>query len=110
MSTRLQGVWREPREALRRWLSTHRSLRLLEDELDDSIARLLHQAESFESQLVDFGLARLPRSEAFRFFRQLVNYDESTLATVKPDKWSRLLSADDSVLRHSPSSVAAPCA
>jgi type IV secretion/conjugal transfer VirB4 family ATPase len=85
VSTRLQGVWREPREALRRWLSTHRSLQLLEAELDDSIARLLHQAESFESQLVDFGLARLARTEAFRFFRQLVNYDEPTLAAVTPD-------------------------
>jgi hypothetical protein len=34
--------------------------------------------------LVDFGVARLARSEAFRFFRQLVNYDEPTLAAVKP--------------------------
>lgn len=82
VSSRLEGVWREPREALRRWLSTHHSLKLLEAELDDSVARLLHQAESFESQLVDFGLARLARSEAFRFFRQLVNYDEPTLAAV----------------------------
>jgi type IV secretion system protein TrbE len=79
-STRLQGVWREPREALRRWLSTHHSLKLIDADLDDAIARLNHQAESLESQLADFGLARLSRGEAFRFFRQLVNYDASVLS------------------------------
>jgi type IV secretion system protein VirB4 len=76
----LQGIWREPREAIRRWLSTHRALKLLESELDDAISRLDHQAQSFESQLADFGLTRLSRSDAFRFFRHLVNYDVSVLA------------------------------
>ena len=84
VSTRLQGVWREPREAFRRWLSTHHSLKLLEAELDDAIDRLSHQAESFESQLADFGLARLARGEAFQFFRQLVNYDLPVLSAATP--------------------------
>ena len=83
-STRLHGIWREPREAIRRWLSTHHALRLLESELDDAISKLDHQAQSFESQLADFGLARLARSEAFRFFRHLVNYDDSVLAATTP--------------------------
>jgi type IV secretion system protein VirB4 len=103
VSTRLQGVWREPREALRRWLSTHRSLQLLEAELDDSIARLLHQAESFESQLADFGLARLERCEAFRFFRQLVNYDVPVLAAVTrstPEAYLDYFVADSAVECH----------
>src|SRR5919107_5508438 len=69
VSTRLHGLWREPRQALRRWLSTHHSMKVLETELDDAIDRLLHQAESFESQLADFGLARLARPAAFQFFR-----------------------------------------
>ncbi|HEX6314726.1 MAG TPA: hypothetical protein VFZ73_07700, partial [Gemmatimonadaceae bacterium] len=84
VSTRLHGIWREPREAFRRWLSTHRSLQLLESELENAIERLLHQAEAFESQLCDFGLARLARSDAFHFFRQLVNYDQAVLSAVPP--------------------------
>jgi hypothetical protein len=84
VSTRLHGLWQQPREALRRWLSTHHALKMLESELDDAIDRLLHQAEAFESQLADFGLARLSRSDAFRFFRHLVNYDERILSAVPP--------------------------
>jgi type IV secretion system protein TrbE len=84
VSTRLQGIWREPREAFRRWLSTHHSLKLLEAELDDAVQGLIHQADSFESQLADFGLARLARREAFQFFRQLVNYDLSVLSATTP--------------------------
>jgi hypothetical protein len=84
VSTRLQGVWREPREAFRRWLSTHHSLKVLEAELDDAIDRLSHQAESFESQLADFGLARLAKGDAFQFFRQLVNYDLPVLSAATP--------------------------
>jgi type IV secretion system protein VirB4 len=84
VSTRLHGIWKEPRAALQRWLSTHHSLRLLETELDDAVERLLHQADAFESQLTDFGLSRLACSEAFLFFRQLVNYDPSVLSAVPP--------------------------
>jgi type IV secretion/conjugal transfer VirB4 family ATPase len=103
VSTRLQGVWREPREAVRRWLSTHSSLKLVEADLDDSIARLLHQAESFESQLADFGLARLATAEAFGFFRQLVNYDRRTLAAVTsstPEAYLDYFIADSPVECH----------
>ena len=84
VSKRLHGLWQQPSEALRRWLSTHHALKMLESELDDAIDRLLHQAEAFESQLADFGLARLSRSDAFRFFRHLVNYDERILSAVPP--------------------------
>ena len=80
-STRLERIRREPREALRRWLSTQRSLTLLESELDHAVGVLEHKAETFESQLADFGLLRLGRTDAFRFFRQLVNYDPSVLAS-----------------------------
>jgi hypothetical protein len=44
----------------------------------------MHQAESFESQLADFGFERLARREAFQFFRQLVNYDLSVLSAATP--------------------------
>ncbi len=79
-TTRLDRIRREPREALRRWLSTQHSLTLLESELDHAIGVLEHKAETFESQLADFGLLRLGRADAFRFFRQLVNYDPPVLA------------------------------
>jgi len=79
-STRLDRIGREPREALRRWLSTQRSLSLLESELDQALGVLDHKAGTFESQLADFGLMRLGRTDAFRFFRQLVNYDPAVLS------------------------------
>ena len=84
VSTRLHGLWREPRQALRRWLSTHHSLKVLETELDDAIDRLLHQAESFETQLADFGLSRLGPPDAYQFFRQLVNYEPAVASAVPP--------------------------
>ncbi len=74
-STALQNVWRDPRQGLRAWLSPSQALSLVEIELDRAIAALHHKAQAFEVQLADFGLRRLPKAEAFRFFRQLVNYD-----------------------------------
>lgn len=71
----LRRGWRAPREALRAWLSPSRVVHLLESELDRAIAHLHHKAQAFEVQLADFGPRRLPKAEAFRFFRQLVNYD-----------------------------------
>ena len=37
-----------------------------------------------ESQLADFGLARLAKGDAFQFFRQLVNYDLPVLSAATP--------------------------
>jgi len=102
-STRLERFWREPREALRTWLSTDRSLKLLESELDHAIDRLDHKAQSFESQLADFTPTRLARPDAFRFFRQLVNYDTSVLAATTvsaPDAYLDYFVADSPVDCH----------
>jgi len=71
----LRGGLRAPREALRAWLSPSRVVQLLESELNRGIAHLHHKAQAFEVQLADFGPRRLPKAEAFRFFRQLLNYD-----------------------------------
>ena len=78
-ATRLERIWRRPADAFRDWLQTQRTLQLLQSELDDTILALHHRAESFESQLADLGLKRLPQAETFRFFRQLVNYDPAVL-------------------------------
>jgi type IV secretion system protein TrbE len=79
-SAPLRHVTRAPREALRSWLSTRRTLTLIDSELDRAIAALHHKAQAVEVQLQEVGLERLAKREAFRFFRQLVNYDPATLA------------------------------
>ena len=68
-----------PREALRAWLSTDRTLKLVESELDRAIGTLHHKAQGFEVQISDFGPARLQKREAFRFFRELVNYEPAVV-------------------------------
>ena len=52
-----------------------RRFSLLESELDRAIGTLHHKAQAFEVQIGEFGPARLDKAEAFRFFRELVNYD-----------------------------------
>ncbi len=74
-STALRGMWRAPRQGLRAWLSSSEAHAFVEAELDRGIAALHHKAQAFEVQLADFGPRRLPKAEAFRFFRQLLNYD-----------------------------------
>jgi len=66
---------REPREALRDWLSHARRCRVIEEELDRAIATLHHKATGIEAQLADVGLERLDKQHAFAFLRRLVNYD-----------------------------------
>ena len=78
-STRLRGLWKGPREALRAWLSTDRTLKLIETELDRAVGTLHHKAQGFEVQISDFGPARLQKREAFRFFRELVNYEPAVV-------------------------------
>jgi type IV secretion system protein VirB4 len=53
---------------------------LIEAELDRAVVNLHHKAQAFEVQPSDFGLQRLSKSEAFHFFRQLVNLDAATTA------------------------------
>ena len=78
-STELRRLWQAPREALRAWLSTEHTLHLLESELDRAIGTLHHKAQGFEVQLSDLGLSRLAKEDAFRFFRELVNYDPAVV-------------------------------
>ena len=73
-STTLRHFWPTPGHALRGWLSPDRTLQLLESELDRAIGTLHHTAQAFEVQIGEFGPARLAKEDAFRFFRELVNY------------------------------------
>ncbi|MBI4263804.1 MAG: hypothetical protein HY657_05485 [Acidobacteria bacterium] len=76
MSTRLQAFWREPRRALREWLSTETTFTFVGTELDRAIARLYQKAAAFEVLLADsIRPTRLDKTQAFRFFRRLVTGD-----------------------------------
>ncbi len=78
-TTLLQRLWRAPRGTLRGWLSTSGAADVLEVELDRAIAALHMKARAIEVQLSDLGLRRLSKTEAFRFFRRLVNYDAASV-------------------------------
>ncbi len=78
-STKLRAIWTQPREAVRRWLGTTDTFALVESELDRAIGTLHHKAQALEVQLAEFGLERLAKDDAFRFFRRLVNYDPATI-------------------------------
>jgi type IV secretion system protein TrbE len=82
-STALRDIQRAPRQALRAWLSPSESLTIVEADLDRAIATLHHKAQAFEVQLADFGLQRLSKAQAFRFFRQLLNYDAVVVDAAK---------------------------
>ena len=75
MPRRSADYGRDPRAALRGWLSSDATVRLLESELDQAIGTLYHKAQAFEVQVSECGLRRLPKADAFRFFRCLVNDD-----------------------------------
>ena len=71
----MRDFWKSPFAGLRNWLSPAVTLRLLDDDLERAVATLRHKADAFQIQLSDLGLAKLTKTQSFRFFRQLVNYD-----------------------------------
>jgi type IV secretion system protein TrbE len=71
--------WRDlvhnSRTTLRDWLTGDATLALVLTDLDRAIARLHQRAAGFEAQLADtLRPTRLPKGEAYRFFRRLTNY------------------------------------
>src|SRR5258705_4957193 len=74
-STHLRALRREPRRAIREWLSTTATCALLEGELTRAVAQLHQKTAAFEIQVADaLKPTRLGKGDAFRFFRHLVNY------------------------------------
>ena len=66
---------RHPRAALADWLSTARTLTLVDDDLERARQQLLTKVEAFVVQLEDTVAPRvLGKAEAFGFFRRLLNY------------------------------------
>jgi type IV secretion system protein TrbE len=82
-TTALRRVWRSPRVALRGWLSSDATVRLLESELNHAIGTLYQKAQAFEVQVSECGLRRLPKADTFRFFRCLLN-DEARSTDAAP--------------------------
>jgi type IV secretion system protein VirB4 len=78
-SSALREAWRHPKASVRAWLSTDDTCEVLEAELDRAIATLHHKAQAFEVQVSDLQPARLPKADAFRFFRGLVNYSPAVV-------------------------------
>jgi type IV secretion/conjugal transfer VirB4 family ATPase len=102
-STRLRELSREPRQALREWLSTRTTCALLEADLDRAITQLHHKASAFEVQLADtVRPTRLAKADAFLFFRRLVNYTphKATGATLRYDTHLDYFVADCSIDCH----------
>jgi type IV secretion/conjugal transfer VirB4 family ATPase len=98
----LGAFCRSPREALARGFSRSRTIALIESELDRALGTLQHKAGAFEAQLGDFGPRRLSKQEAFRFLRQLVNYDPAVADTAPatPDSYLDYFVADSPVECH----------
>ena len=102
-STRLRGLWRDPRRAVSEWLSTRDTIRLLEADLDRAVAHLHQRASAFEVLLADtLQPTRLAKAEAFRFFRSLVNYvpHKATGASLRYDTHLDYFVADSSIECH----------
>ncbi len=102
-STRLCGLWREPRRALREWLSIETTSNVLEAALDRAVAQLHHKASALEVQLADsVRPIRLAKADAFRFFRRLVNYTphKTAGASLQYDTHLDYFVADSSVDCH----------
>jgi Type II/IV secretion system protein len=78
---RLRGLWAEPGAAFRQWLSPRATLALVEADLDRALAHLHQKANAFEVQLTDsVRPTRLHKTDAFQFFRHLVNYSPRLVA------------------------------
>ena len=102
-STRLRALLREPARALKEWLSTETTLHLLDTEFDRAVARLYQKADAFEVLLADcVRPTRLNKTDAYRFFRRLVNYapDKAAGASLKYDTHLDYFVADSSIECH----------
>jgi len=101
-STQLRQLGRAPRKRVQTWLSTSRTVELLEADLDRAVVALNQKAQAFEVQLSDLSPERLSKGDAFHFFRRLLNYDRHTLtaAALKYDTHLDYFVADSAVDCH----------
>jgi len=93
-STSIRDLWTSPIDGIRHWLSPAETLRLLDEHLYRAVATLHHKADAFQVQLNDIGLTKLPKARAFRFLRELVNYDEAVIDAASVKYLSHSVSLD----------------
>jgi len=75
-SSRLRQTVQSPATALRDWLSTGQTAMRLDEDIEQRRQQLRHRVEAFVLQLQDTIRPRLlGKSDAFTFFRRLLNYD-----------------------------------
>lgn len=77
-STDLRGLWHRTGDMLHGWLSPAYAITVLESDLDRALATLHQRVATLEVQLSELGVRRLPKADAFRFFRRLANLDRAT--------------------------------
>jgi type IV secretory pathway VirB4 component len=75
MDRSLRRFLRRPLTTIQEHLSLRHTFNLIESQLDEAVRNLDQVATAFAVQLTDCHLRRLPKSEAFQFFRRLVNFD-----------------------------------
>jgi type IV secretion/conjugal transfer VirB4 family ATPase len=75
-ASRVRSFLASPLSTVHEWLSTRCTVRQLDGEIERLRGRLLHKVDAFVAQLQDTVRPRvLAKGEAFRFFRQVLNYD-----------------------------------
>ena len=75
MAAKVAAIATSPLTGLRACLSTGATVTALGAELDRAVAHLHQKADAFTVQLADtIAPTALPKADAFRFFRRLVNY------------------------------------
>jgi type IV secretory pathway VirB4 component len=83
-ASRIQSFLAAPFRTVREWLSTRHTVVRLDDEIERLRRRLLHKVDAFVAQLQDTVKPRvLTKDEAFRFFRQLLNYDPAKADAIR---------------------------
>jgi type IV secretion/conjugal transfer VirB4 family ATPase len=103
VARRLAAMLKSPRTGLREWLSTRTVVTVLGAELDRATAQLHQKADAFTVQLADtIAPTRLPKGDAFRFFRLLLNYapHKTDDATLKHDTHLDFYAADSAIECH----------
>lgn len=79
----LRQFLRQPLTAIREQLSLRHTFNLIESQLDEAARTLDQLASAFAVQLADCHLRRLHKSEAFSFFRRLLNFDPGVVDASK---------------------------
>jgi len=100
---RLATILKSPRAGLRDWLSADAGIAVISDQLNRAVEHLHQKAAAFTVQLADTIEPRLlPKGEAFRFFRLLLNYAAAKVDDValKHDTHLDFYAADSAVECH----------